>query len=102
MDNSEKATKGKTPDQISDKVYRAMFIKGLFNKHIKCKVHDYPNVKTLADAFNTARADRNKLKRYEDIEGIIDSDDDSNSDLSKLLTSSNNIVTLQMIIQVDM
>ena len=68
MDNSEKATKSKTPDQISDEVYRAMFIKGLFNKHIKCKVHDYPNVKTLADAFNAARAVRNKLKRYKDIE----------------------------------
>ena len=102
MDNSQKATKGKTPNQISDEVYRAMFIKGLFNKHIKCKVHDYPNVKTLADAFNAARAVRNKLKRYEDVEGIIDSDDDSDSNLSKLLTSSNNIATLQMISQVDM
>ena len=102
MDNSEKATKCKTPDQITDEVYRAMFIKGLFNKHIKCKVHDYPNVKTLADAFNAARAVRNKLKRYEDIEGIIDSDDDSDSNLSKPLTSSNNIVTPQMISQVDM
>ena len=101
MDNLEKATKGKTPDQISDELYRAMFTKGLFNKHIKCKVHDYPNVKTPADAFNAARAVRNKLKRYEDIEGIIDSDDDSDSDLSKLLTSSNNIVTPQMISQVN-
>ena len=88
------------PDQISDEVYRAMFIKGLFNKHFKCKAHDYPNVKTLADTFNAARAVRNKLKRYKDIEGIIDSDDDS--DLSKLLTSSNNIATPQMISQVNM
>ena len=102
MDNLEKATKGKMPNQITDEVYRAMFIKGLFNKHIKRKVHDYPDVKTLADAFNAARAVRNKLKRYEDIEGIIDSDDDSDSDLSKPLTSSNNIVTPQMISQVNM
>ena len=101
MDNSEKATKDKMPDQITDEVYRAMFIKGLSNKHIKHKVHNYRNVKMLADAFNAARAVRNKLKRYEDIEGIIDSDDNSDSDLSKLLTSSNNIATPKMISQVD-
>ena len=102
MDNSEKATKGKTPDQISDEVYRAMFIKGLFNKRIKRKVHDYPNVKTLADAFNAARAVRNKLKRYEDIEGIVDSDDDSDSDSPQTAASKNQASTPQTISQIDM
>ena len=55
MDNAEKALTGKLPDQIRDEVYKALFIRSLYNKRIKCKVHDYPNVKTLGNEFRVAR-----------------------------------------------
>ena len=68
----------RTPAQITDEVYKAVFIRGLYNKSIKRKAHDYPNMKTLGDTFRAARMVRTQLKANEDIECLNDSDDDTN------------------------
>ena len=96
MDSDERATKGKLPDQITDEVYRALFIRGLYNKRIKCKVHDYLNIKTLGDTFRATRLIHTKLKTYEDIECQGDSDDDTNDN-----TPNTTQPSIQMVNQVD-